>query len=161
MQLYLVAYQVNSQTRVDIGRAVVLASNEAEANQLVAANLDIPIARTRFNTEVIAVGFMNLSRRSVAPSDDNLPANNFSAPEREWRSAIIPYNCKILAIASGEDEFHALKRVAHAVINKCHDQSGPQDRHVTRLLMDAEPRMPGHDKLKPLQSVEMYKSKVR
>jgi hypothetical protein len=148
MELYLVNYQMHWENHIDIGRAVVQATDEVDASRIAAEKLNIPVKRAQFSTEVISGGFLTMSRRSVAtpPGNGKNISWGDSFDRQSWHSAIIPYNCKILAIADGQDEYHALRRVAHAVINKCNDPKSPQDRHVSKLMLDVNPRMPGHER---------------
>lgn len=162
MKLYLISYQTHWNTHIDLGRAVVLAANPTEAIQALAVRFNLPMNKSEFNAEVIEDGVMNLSKRSVEHDDAAAPHNLNRMDEsefREYRPPALQYNCQILAIATGDDEWHALKRLAHTVINKCNQQSGQQDKHVTKLMINAEPRVPGHEKLKPMEQVELYKGK--
>jgi hypothetical protein len=45
------------------------------------------------------------------------------------------------------------------VINKCNEQSGEQDKHVKRMMIDCEMRVPGHEKMKAMEQVELYRPK--
>jgi hypothetical protein len=163
LRLFIVAYQTHFETHVDMGRAVVCADTSEKAMQAVVTKYSLLKQKTKFSVETVDDGIMLLTRRAVARGAepplgrDNAPPH---APGEERKYApTLQYNCQVLAISSGQDEFHALKRLAHTVINRCNEQSGDQDRHVTRLMMTAEPRMPGHDKLKSIEEFGLYKGK--
>jgi hypothetical protein len=137
-ELFDVSYQVDRGTHVELGRAVVLAADRADAERRLA------LAGARFTTAPVAGGLLRLEQRVVAPQGEYRGGGGprgFGNGEREYRPAPLAYNCRILAVAYGVDEDHALKRVGHSVIDHCNGQPG-EGRHVTRLQVEAEPRLP-------------------
>lgn len=144
--MFVVAYQTNWETHVDLGRCVVFAPDQAEATRIVFEKYNLSHKRTRCTVEAVNDGLMLLSKRSI--THESAVKNNLHIEPGNWseRPLSLPFNCQVLAVVYGEDESHALKRLAHTVINRANEVTSGGDRYVTRLMIQCEARVPGHEK---------------